>query len=118
MIDSGEIAWAWNIAARDAGRAELRILAACLPDHTMPAAATAELPLDSVIRLVYGPKKPFIWGKDFYRFWNCDSGHLFNLIADKSLKVLPNTGWRPGRGGSPCVTWNSAVEFLKSRRVR
>lgn len=114
MINDGEIGWAWNIATRGAARVELRILAAALPDLTQPP----DLALDSVVRLVYGPQRPWVWGKDFYRAWNCDSGHLFNLLKDRSIKILPKTDWRRGRGGSPCVTWNSAVEFLKNRRVR
>src|SRR5439155_20734832 len=84
MITDGEIGWAWNIARPGTARAELRILAACMRGSDLPAPAP-EWPLESVIRLVYGPKKPWIWGKDFYRAWNCDSGHLFNLIRDQSL---------------------------------
>lgn len=126
MIEEGEIPWAWNIARRGATRSELRILAACLPNTE---ARRPELKLDQVVRLILGAKRPFVWGKDFYRAWNCDSQHVMNLVKEESLQTLPNhvrpdasgnkaeLAWRRGPGGSPCITWNSAVEFIKTRRA-
>src|ERR1051325_3547560 len=127
MIEEGDISWSWNIATRGATRRELRLLAACLP--AADGGPKPELKLDQVVRLVLGAKRPFIWGKHFYRAWNFDSQHLFNLIRDGSLQILSNhaapkeakdeahVGWRRGPGGSPCITWNSAVEFLKTRKA-
>ena len=123
MISDGELPWAWDISTKGAGRTELRILAACV-DHAqkdlLSGSGTGVSPVieeADVIRLLYGEERPWIWGKEFHRAWNFDRRHLFNLIFDGSLQLLPRTRWRRGPGGSPCVTWNSAVDFLRKRKL-
>jgi hypothetical protein len=123
MIESAELPWAWDISTKGAGRTELRILAACvehaqkdLLSRTSPV-GPPEINEADVIRLLYGEERPWLWGKEFHRAWNFDRRHLFNLIFDGSLQLLPRTRWRRGPGGSPCVTWNSAVEFLRARKL-
>jgi hypothetical protein len=115
MIDDGRLEWAWNIGRANCDRREIRILARCVRDLQREEKSTVTLP--EVIKVVLGPEKPFIWGNAWRRSWNCDSGHCLNLIADGDLVTLKNTDWRRGPGGSPCITWASAVRFLETRRL-
>jgi len=119
QVDLGAIV-AWDIARRIEGkvgsclvRRELRFLAASV--RAWPQARTwsdAELTAQ-----LYGPQKPFLAGSLWYRSWNCDSGHMINLLTDGALKPLQNTTWGRGRGRTPAITWESAVRFLTSRRL-
>jgi hypothetical protein len=73
---------------------------------------------DKLILHLYGGTRPFIPGTRFFRAWNCDSGHAINLIAAKVLKLIAGTDYGQGRGNTPCITWASAVDFLKTRRLK
>ena len=120
---------AWNIARftapkSDVGgfRTERRFLTRALRDFADHRPITRDE--DLIVRLLYGKEKPFILGKYFCQAWNCDSGHMINLVQDGTLALLPSTinspNSRPygrGRGCTPCITWKSAIAFLKDRRI-
>lgn len=116
LCDSGDLP-AWNIARhRGDSRRELRILARACRDYAEDKLAITSDP-DFIIRLIYGRERPFVLGRDFYRAWNCDSGHLINLVVDGTLQTVPGTTHGRGRGNTPCITWSSALNFLSARRV-
>lgn len=104
----------WNIARPGSGRAERRFLTRALRDYAEGRPVNRDE--DWIIRLLYGREKPFILGKYFYAAWNCDEGTASNLIEDGVLKVVPGSTYGRGRGNTPCITWASAVQFLKDRR--
>jgi hypothetical protein len=111
---------AWDLARTGAARRQYRILAAsaCLwpKPHVLPEA--------ELILRVYGPapaapvrRFAWLWGAEFSRAWNCDCDHTVNLVRDGALSLMPRTGYGRGRGGSPRITWASAIEFLRARRL-
>jgi hypothetical protein len=106
---------AWNIAVDLESRREWRILGRAARDWADHRPITADD--DFITRLLYGPAKPYILGISFYAAWNCDSGHGINLINAGILKTLPGTSFDRGRGNTPCITWASAIAFLKNRRI-
>jgi hypothetical protein len=127
MIEDGWLGWAWDIATASVVRREVRVLARCVQD-VKPFADLYEgsqpvpdvLPQYSagqVITTIFGAERPWIWGKEFYRAFNCDSGHMINLVLEGTLKRLPRTDWRRGPGGSPAIAWASVVEFVSQRRM-
>ena len=119
QVDLGALV-AWDIARRIEGKAgsclvrrELRFLSASVRAWPQARAwSQAELAAQ-----LYGPQKPFIAGSLRYRAWNCDSGHMINLLTDGALKPLQKTTWGRGRGRTPAITWESAIAFLAHRRV-
>lgn len=106
---------AWNIAVDPASRREWRILGRAARDWADHRPATTDA--DFIQRLLYGPTKPYILGISFYAAWNCDSGHMINLVEDKTLELVKGTSYGQGRGCTPCITWASAIKFLKDRRI-
>jgi hypothetical protein len=112
LVDSEDLI-AWNIARSTGDRRELRILGLSARAWPSPFAWDE----DRVILALYGPVRPFILGTRFHRAWNCDSGHMINLVQDKILQTVKGTDYGPGRGLTPCITWASAINFLKTRRL-
>lgn len=143
LIDDGELAWAWDIASRDAKKREVRVLAQSVVSY-QSSVANGALSFDQVVAIVFRrqqlaainqpPTRPWLWGREIVHAFNCGSEHVFNLLREGSLKLLPghvvptansqpathnpqNLGWRRGPGGMPCVSYESAVEFLNRRRI-
>jgi hypothetical protein len=106
---------AWNIAVDLTGRREWRILGRAARD--LKEGRTFRADEDFITRLLYGGPRPFITGVHFYAAWNCDSGHGINLINAGVLKTVPGTDFGQGRGCTPCITWQSALNFMKTRRI-
>ena len=114
MAEAGEFP-AWNIARSVLARRELRILARSARDFAESKARDTDD--DLIIRLIHGPPKPLILGRNWYRAWNCDSGHMIHLVEDNVLQLVPGTTYSQGRGCTPCLTWKSAIQFLTDRRI-
>ena len=117
MIDAGDWRWVWNIARviESGARRELRFLVREL--RAWPSRPDPEPDFDRVILEIYGRERPFIYGRDFHRAWNCDSGHMINLLESGAFGTLPKTSYGRGRGNTPCITWSSAVAFLTARKL-
>lgn len=114
---------AWDIATKDGRkvRRELRLLALAARDYA--DGRHHDYPDAEITRRIYGTglagavERPYILGTEFFAAWNCDSGHVINLLRDGSLKPLKSTDWSRGRNGTPCIDWSSAIAFLKTRRI-
>ena len=115
---------AWNIArawfphashSASAPRSERRFLTRALRDYADGRPINRDD--DLITLLLYGKTKPYILGKFFCQAWNCDSGHMCNLVADHTLIQVPGTTYGQGRGCTPCITWSSAIKFLQDRRI-
>ncbi len=119
QIELGELT-AWDISRGGGSRRQYRILGASA--RLWPKAHA--MPEPELILRVYGPapeghlhRVRWLGGCDFSRAWNCDSDHTLNLIRDGVLALVPNTSYGRGQGRTPRITWASAIEFLRARRL-
>lgn len=114
LLDGGDLI-GWNIATGEARR-EIRVLTDSLA-HYQRTLGSRPYPFEEgkVLRLILPHDKPALSGVEIQRAFNCDSGHVINLIEAKLLKIVPGTDWQRGPGGSPSVTRTSVIEFLKRR---
>jgi hypothetical protein len=139
LIDEGHLAWAWDIATKQATKAEMRILARSVSAYQNAEqglrGVSNEFTFEEVAAFVLGGQhRPWLWGRELSRALNCSSEHVLNLVREGSLKLLPGhmvpngqrrtganrgngeIGWRRGPGGSPCVAYESVLRFLKERK--
>lgn len=151
LIEDGHLAWAWDIATKGAVKAEMRILAQTVVSYQQAlvnGVRTDELPFAEVVKIVFigAHQRPWLWGRELVRAFNCSSEHVLNLIREGSLNLLPGhsvpgaagpgsrvsrlgpapdpkskmldpvPGWRRGPGGSPCVALESVLRFMRERR--
>ena len=114
MIEDGRLSWAFNIAARDATRADYRVLALCIADYQR--GVIHPVSWSEVLRLLYGHPRAAIHSSYFYRAWACRSDHFYALLGEGALEVV-SPDWRCGPAGGAYVTWDSAVAFAKRCRV-
>lgn len=115
MVDDGRIAWAWNIACKEAKRREVRLLARCV--EALQKREALALSEKEVHALLVPHQKPFLQHRETMRALHCKSTHLIDLITEESLLVLDGTSWRRGPGGSPVIKRESFMEFLNKRRI-
>jgi len=135
LIEDGQLAWAWDISTKGTGKAEMRIFARSVSAYQNAQgglrSVANEFTFDEVVHFVFGLSRPWLWGREIARAFNCSSEHVLNLVREGSLKLLPGhmvpngkpfrqdagtLGWRRGPGGSPCVAYESVLRFLKARR--
>ncbi len=143
LIEDGQLAWAWDISTEAAEKAEVRILARCVREYQMfgdkdrlAGGNPRDITFEEVVQIVFPghQTRPWVWGRELARAFNCSSDHVLNLIRGGSLCLLPGhvvpkavprstpnhqpatIGWRRGPGGSPCVALESVLRFLKERR--
>lgn len=115
-IEDGRIGWAWDIGMRNAecgvrneGRREVRVFRSCLISDSHPLTADA----------VYNAIVPSHWGTikavSLRKRWQCSEQLITELIASGELVAI--TGASRGSDGSPELTRESVIKFLKSRRI-
>ena len=112
-VESGVLAWAWDIACQASQRRELRIWRGSLL-AVMHGERAKELSEDQVYHSILPPRA--IRTTELQRLWSCSSTHVSHLLADGSLPADA----RPRRSGTMSVTRVEAGlvrEFLRSRRV-
>jgi hypothetical protein len=117
LADDGTLP-AWNITRDPRGasaRTERRFLTRAVRDLAEGRPVTCDE--DLIVTLLYGRQRPVILGKDFSRSWNCDSGHVCNLIEDGTLQLAQGTSYGRGRGCTSEITWASALAFMRDRRL-
>jgi hypothetical protein len=125
LIESGALLYAWNIACRSAAKAELRILAESLADYQSgkPSGDSAADQFSRVIRLIFpnivhrAGVVATVKASDLAFKLASSSDHVFNLMREKSLRAVPGTICRRGRGNSPLVMFSSVQTFLQERRI-
>ena len=109
---------AWNVGSQLATKRELRVLMECVrffkTGGNRPQPKYSERQLQTLILPPH--QKPFFTGLELQQAFNVKSSHLIHLIEEGSLKKMPGTDWRPGRGGSPVISRESAANFLKVRQ--
>jgi len=117
-IEDGRIAWAWRINAAGAVRPEIRVLRHSARHYarTLGARPEPELTWDDVLHMTL-PEGRTIPCSRLMCWWSAGTDLGRNLIDEGSLRTEGGTAPRPGPGGSLLITRDSAVEFLKTRRI-
>lgn len=112
-IDTGAIAWAWDISSPGAERREVRVFWRCTREGEIRS--SQHLTEDAVYREII----PAHWGRvrqaSIYRRWTCSQEHITALITAGCFTAL--TEARAGADGSPEVTRESVIQFLKTRKL-
>lgn len=124
--------WGFDISTAVARRIELRLLPASV-DNFITAGGTKRLNWnweqvrDSLIKAAPVKQTPalagraaadFIEGKTAHRILNCSPSHIMNLIDEGQIRRVAGTTHGTGPTGSPKITVESFLEFLRKRRVR
>ena len=126
IFDHFNLGPAFNIASQNARNRELRVLMQYVKEFKLsggqskPKRMVSEaIWLPMILQTVSGLNndKPFFSGGEVQQLLNCKATHVINLLEEGSLALLPNTPrWRPGKGGSPVISRDSLVTFLKKRQ--
>lgn len=119
-IEEGRLLFAFNIASREAKSRLVRVLAASVCDFVsgrqLPNLSEAD-EWRQVVNLIFPVPAPSIPAKEIALAWNISGTHILSLCDQKLLRVAKGSPRRTGLGGSPHVEYQSAVEFLKKRRI-
>jgi hypothetical protein len=126
LIDTRQIAWAWDISRKSARRPEVRIwresLIAYLAQESSgggPAPLVDDCALPQVIEAILGvpaaitPRTATLRARELQRRFLCCQTHLAGLIADGELCRIGSTGPKE----TPVILYRSAFEFLKRRSM-
>jgi hypothetical protein len=125
LIESGGIAFAWDISAADSDSdrhiREIRIYPPCV-EHYLQCGGHRPFPrfdhqvITHLVNIV-AEGKPFTTAEKFSLLLNCGTELIYRLIAQNRVRVLPNTTWRRGRGGSALLDAHSLKKFFGDARV-
>ena len=117
LIEEGNLAWAWDIGLGKR-RSEMRIYAGCINGYEVTGVKCnlENASEDDIYGSILAREtKPWIPGIRLKSVLNCENGLVIDLVKAKEFEILPG-GWRRGPGGSPLITKESVVAFLKRRR--
>lgn len=121
---SEHIAWAFNIASKRAERRkEVRVLSCLLNEPNR----LAKFSFSDVLEIIFprsrhagrheAVKPNYVLGTELTYAWSCDNDHVLALIDEESLRLVSDTKIRRGPNGTPVITWDSIVAFLRSRKI-
>lgn len=114
-MEDGVISHAWDIGTGEERR-ELRFFWRSLIAARQSAMGNRPSPIPDAA--VYAEVIPTNWSQPaaalIYRRWTCSSTHLGRLIETRLLRVSAHAS---GPTDSPLILRESAISFLKSRRV-
>ncbi len=120
LIESGELAWAWNLGTGRARR-EIRILAHCVVEKqvgNLPTiGATRNLKLPEVVNLILPKTRETLRCVELQRIFHSGPDLIHDLHAAGELKRLSEKLPAKGPNSSPRFTRASLVKLLESRRV-
>lgn len=128
LIDNGFLAFTWDISIKPGKTArEFRIFPPCIAHCKKSPNEEFPLSFDAVVAqlLARHNDKPFLMGTTVKLLLNCGATHLINLVDSGALRCLPNNPaiqksknpilYRRGPNGSPCITRDSFISFLRER---
>jgi hypothetical protein len=119
-IEGGRLLWAFNIACKEAKSRLIRVLATSVSNfvegNPPPKMSDAE-EWQQVLRAIFPTPAPSFAAKEIALAWNVSGTHILNLCDQKLLRLVKGTPRHSGPGGSPQVEYQSAVDFLRARRV-
>jgi hypothetical protein len=121
MIESGELAWAWNISAGGKRNIEPRILTHCVVERQTgiihQIGATKNLKLPDVVNLILPRERQTMRGRELQKLFLCQADHVRHLHKAGELEMVPETLPKHGPNASPRFTRASLVRFLTIRRI-
>lgn len=123
--------WGFDISTAVAKRVELRLLPASV-DNFISTGGTKRLTWnweqvrESLIKGAPVKQHPgngmsrceFMEGKTAHRILNCSASHFMNLVGEGQIRRVAGTTHGTGPNGTPKITVESFLEFLRKRRVR
>jgi hypothetical protein len=122
--------WGFDVSSGAAKRIDLRVLPAVVTNFLVHGGTKRldwdwervrkELVRGSVRTATIGAHEAqYIEGTTAQLILNCSSTHLNSFLACRQLRVVPGTPEpKPGPNGTPKITAESFLEFLRKRRVR
>jgi len=120
MIESGELAWAWDIGLGN-NRRELRILGHCVVEKQTgkikEIGATRNLALPEVIDLILPATRQTMRGRELQRLFLTNPDTIRQLRIAGELERVPENLPKHGPNASPRYTRESLVKFLTKRRI-
>lgn len=119
-VEDGRLLWAFDLSGKGAKCRLVRILAASVADFVegnQPVGASEAEQWAHIGRLALPTPAPTVPARDVALAWSISGTHLLNLCDQGLLRLAKGTPRHSGPGGSPQIERQSAMEFLKSRRV-
>jgi len=112
LIESGDLLWAWNVAAKATrGAKEMRVLPKCVGDFA--AGRECRIEFEDVVQALTRGETETLAASEVSAVLNVSSTQVYNLIASRQLMALST--WRTGPGGSARVSVDSFTRFLRER---
>lgn len=120
LVDEGKIRWAFNFAAEQSGRCELRVLSACLAE--CQSGQRLNWPADEfafVLKLIFpmSGQASTLRATTAATQLGLSISHFLNLCDSGCMKLAVGTRRCGGPDGSPLVEFTSVAAFLKERRI-
>lgn len=117
LIDSGELAWAWDISSEAAERREVRIWRESLLVFLSPGGPSSHSDLDetNVLNFLLPHSGDELRSTHLQRLFTASQGHIQHLIDQKLLHGLNDP--KTGRNGYVRVTRASFLTFMRARRI-
>ena len=119
-IEEGRLLWAFDLKAKAAKARLVRVLAASvqnLVEGKQPSKMSESQEWEEVKRMIFPTPAPSILAKEIALAWGVSGTHILNLCDQRLLRLVKGTPRHSGPGGSPLIVYQSAVDFLKKRRV-
>lgn len=120
LYQTGDIAWAWDIGL---GREhqEVRLLTRSVNGYatTQEKCGLGGESVESVIAHILAREhKPWVEGVHLKFLLDCERWLIMDLVRQCELLLLPKTSYTTGPNGSPKITRESVIKFLKQRRIK
>ena len=113
-IESGDLAWAWDIKARDCARSEVRIWRGSVMD-ALAGIKSAPVEESTVLDGLFGHSRPEIKSTELQRLFSCSHNHVYQLIGEGSLTCTsPATR---GVNGFARLSRDGIKQYLRTRRI-
>ena len=125
LIEEGKLRFAWNIALRDVGSRDIRILTQsivefqnCQPAPRLSDAEDFQRAVKFIFPAVsYSCGVATVRAATIYKKFSVGHSHVLKLVDQGSLRRLEGTACRPGPNGSPQIEFSSVLDLLKRRRI-
>jgi hypothetical protein len=115
LVEDGSLLHVVNIAARKSRRRCLRILSSSFMDY-VEKRPPSKLSMNALLETVFTPGLTLELAS-VARMLSASSELLHDLVADKSIRLLPGQKVRRGREGSPLLDRAVLISWLASREV-
>ncbi len=113
LIDSGALAFAFDISGEKSTKITAKISAQSLLDYVRHEKNQTDLTTDQFLQSIL-PSYPLISATAVSRILSCNADHVGILVAEKTL---PEATPRKFKKQSPKISCESVFHFLKRRRI-